>query len=502
MPFVFFPEGESDWIIAEVSFPLGTPSSVTEEAVAHLERTAFDLNQAYPEFTARNGPLVTNLFALVGMIPRRDWKPEEIGNHVGQVWIEIAPSEKRLQLSTAAVLNRWRGAAGGIPGVEQLSFSTLEGGPAGNAIEIQLSGKDFEQLKAAAADLKAEIRTYPGTYDVSDNFKPGKAERRLLAREGARPLGVTMRDIARQVRQAFYGEEAVRIQRGRDDLKVMVRYDDRDRRSLAGLDEMRIRTLDGREVPIEEVAEVRSGWAYATVNRVDRKRTITVVSDVDESRANASRIVAGLKSKFLPGLKSRYPGIAIDLEGQEKRTQESLDSLKSGYVLALMGIFVILASQFRSYAQPLIIMTAIPFGLVGAILGHLIMGLGITMISIFGIVALSGIVVNDALVLIDFINQRVRGGMELVPAVLGAGKGRFRAVMLTTITTIGGLLPLLLERSFQAQFLIPMAVSISFGLLVATFLVLIYVPALYVIVADVMALLRRKAGAEGEEHGV
>jgi multidrug efflux pump subunit AcrB len=491
VPFVFFPEGESDWIIAEVSFPLGTPAGVTAEAIAHLEGTAFDLNEAYPEFTTRNGPLVTNIFAQVGVIPRRDWKPEEIGNHVGQVWIEIAPSEKRLALSTATILNRWRGGAGEISGVEQLSFSTLEGGPAGNPIEIQLSGRDFEQLKAAAAELKAEIRTYPGTYDVSDNFKPGKTERRLLAREGARPLGVTMRDIARQVRQAFYGEEAVRIQRGRDDLKVMVRYDDHDRRSLSGLDEMRIRTADGREVPIEEVAEVRSGRAYATVNRVDRKRTITVVSDVDESRANASRIVAGLKEKFLPGLKSRYPGITIDLEGQEKRTQESLDSLKSGYVLALMGIFVILASQFRSYVQPLIIMAAIPFGLVGAVLGHLVMGLGITMISIFGIVALSGIVVNDALVLIDFANQRVRGGMGLIPAVLDAGKGRFRAVMLTTITTIGGLLPLLLERSFQAQFLIPMAVSISFGLVVATALVLIYVPALYVIAADAIAFSKR-----------
>jgi multidrug efflux pump subunit AcrB len=492
VPFVFFPEGESDWIVAEVSFPLGTPHAITEAAVSRLEQGAFGLNQEYAKTMKASGPLVRNIFALVGAIPRRDWKPEEIGNHVGQVWIEIAPSEKRPAIPTAAVLNRWRSRAGDMPGVDQLTFSTLEGGPAGNAIEIQLTGKDFALLTQAAADLKTEIRTYPGTFDVADNFKPGKIERKLEARDGARALGVTMRDIARQVRQAFYGEEAVRIQRGRDDVKVMVRYDDRERRSLAGLDELRIRTPDGHEVPIEEAAEIRAGRAYSLVNRIDRKRSVTVIADVDESRANASRIVTDLKAGFLPALAKRYPGTTIDLEGQEKRTAESMDSLKSGYVLALMGIFVILASQFRSYVQALIIMAAIPFGLVGAVIGHLVMGLDITMVSIFGIVALSGIVVNDSLVLIDFINQRVRSGMDRRAAVLQAGARRFRAVILTTVTTIGGLLPLLLERSFQAQFLIPMAVSISFGLLVATALTLICVPAFYLIIDDMQLFFRRE----------
>jgi multidrug efflux pump subunit AcrB len=491
VPFVFFPEGESDWIIAEVSFPLGSPVAVTEEAVGRLEKSAFALDGEHPEFTARNGPLVRNAFSLVGLIPRRDWKPEEVGNHVGQVWIEIAPSEVRKGLSTSSVLSGWRRRAGEIPGVEQLTYYTIEGGPAGNDIEIQLSGKDFGQLQQAAAELKSEIRTYPGTYDVSDNFKPGKPERKIRVKEGARSLGVTMRELARQVRQAFYGDEALRIQRGRDDVKVMVRYADRDRRSLAGIEDMRIRTALGREVPIEEVAAIQSGRAYSTVNRVDRKRTITVVAAVDETRANASRIVSDLKADFLPGLVERHPGLRFDLEGQEKRTQESLDSLKTGFILALMGIFVILASQFRSYVQPVIIMTAIPFGLIGAILGHLAMGIEITMISIFGIVALSGIVVNDSLVLIDFINQKVRDGAGVEEAVLASGRQRFRAVMLTTLTTIGGLLPLLLERSFQAQFLIPMAVSISFGLLAATALTLLYVPALYVIVDDVQSFFRR-----------
>jgi len=218
---------------------------------------------------------------------------------------------------------------------------------------------------------------------------------------------------------------------------------------------------------------------------VDRKRTITVISDIDLTIANASVITGELKANFLPALAERYPGIVYDFEGQEKRTSESLDSIKSGYLLAMMGIFLLLASQFRSYIQPVIIMMAIPFGLIGAILGHLIMGMEFTIVSVFGIVALSGIVVNDSLILIDFINRALRNGVDVNKAVIESGKARFRPVLLTSVTTIAGLFPLLLERSFQAQFLIPMAVSICFGLLVATVLTLLYVPALYLIVVDV-----------------
>ncbi|MBL7207000.1 MAG: efflux RND transporter permease subunit [Desulfobacterales bacterium] len=485
VPFVFFPNGESDWIIAEVGYPLGTPYKVTEGAIEHLEQQAFKLNGYFGNRSGDNGDLVINTFALVGMIPRRDWKPGETGGHCGEVWIELVPSEKRRDLSVNMVLNKWRGLTGEIPGLETLTFTTLEGGPGGNPIEIQLIGADFKQLRQAADELKAEIRTYPGTFDIMDNFKPGKEEKQVKIKEGARSLGVTMSNIARQLRQAFYGDEALRIQRGRDDLKVMVRYAESDRRSISGIEDMRIRTIDGQEIPIEEVADITYGRAYSVIRRVDRKRVITVISNLDESIANASKIVADINKDFLPKLIERYPGLEYDLEGQEKRTRESLGSLKNGYVLALMGIFLLLASQFRSYIQPVIIMMAIPFGLIGAIAGHLIMGLQITMISIFGIVALSGIVVNDSLILIDFINRAARNGAEIETAVVESGKVRFRPVLLTSITTIAGLLPLLLERSFQAQFLIPMAVSISFGLLVATVLTLLYVPALYLIVRDV-----------------
>jgi multidrug efflux pump subunit AcrB len=493
VPFVFFPKGESDWIVAEVAYPLGTPFKLTEETIEQLEKGSFQLNAAFPDFSKANGRLVKNTFSIVGAIPRRDWKPPEYGGHVGQVWLELASTETRGNISTHAILGKWRDLIGEIPGVDRFTFATLEGGPAGNPIEIQFSGHDFDQLKLAAAELKAEIATYPGTFDISDNFKPGKYEKKIRIREGSRSLGITMRDLARQVRQAFYGEEALHIQRNRDDVKVMVRYANKERTSLAGIEEMRIRTSDGREIPIEEVADITPGRAYSVINRVDRKRTITVISDIDETIANASVIVADLKANFLPALMERYPGLNYDFEGQEKRTRESLDSIKSGYMLAMMGIFLLLASQFRSYIQPIVIMMAIPFGLIGAILGHLVMRMDFTMVSIFGIVALSGIVVNDSLILIDFINRAVCEGTDVDHAVVESGKARFRPVMLTSVTTIAGLFPLLLERSFQAQFIIPMAVSICFGLLAATILTLLYVPALYLIVQDVINLFTGKA---------
>ncbi len=499
--FVFFPKGESDWIVAEIVYPLGTPFKLTEETVAHLEKESFKLNTVYSDFSEKNGRLVINAFSIVGAIPRRDFKPPEFGSHVGEVWLELASSEKRPNISTHAILAKWRSLIGEIPGMERLQFATLEGGPAGNPIEIQLRGQDFDQLKQAAAELKSEIATYPGTFDITDNFKPGKQEKKIRVKEGARSIGITMRDLARQVRQAFYGDEALRIQRGRDDVKVMVRYSDKERRSIAGIEDMRIRTRDGQEIPIEEVADITSGRSYSVVNRVDRKRTISVLSDLDETIANASVIVADLDSNFLPGLVERYPGLIYALEGQEKRTRESLDSIKSGYFLAMMGIFLLLASQFRSYMQPLIIMMAIPFGLIGAILGHLILGMEFTIVSIFGIVALSGIVVNDSLILIDFINRAVRSGMDVDQAVIESGRARFRPVLLTSVTTIAGLFPLLLERSFQAQFLVPMAVSLCFGLLVATILTLLYVPALYLIVEDIVNLFRgreRKTDGTGQ----
>jgi multidrug efflux pump subunit AcrB len=492
--FVLFPKTESDWMIAEVSYPLGTPVQVTENTIKGIEKAALALNRQFAPELPEGEKMVQHVLSLVGQIPPRDWKAGERGGHAGQIWVELLTSENRPRIRAEHALNQWRKEVGDVPGVERLSLSLLHGGPAGNPIEVQLIGQDFDVLKQAASDLKAEIASYPGTYDIVDNFKLGKEEKRLKARPGAGPLGISLQDIARQVRQAFYGEEALRIQRGRDDIKVMVRYAEPERRSLAGMEEMRIRTSQGDEIPLDEVAEITHGRAYSTVRRVDRKRVITVISDLDQEVANAGEIVNDLKVNFLPQLLKRYPGVSYSMEGEEKRRVESLDSLKRGFVLALMGIYLLLATQFRSYVQPVIIMMAIPFGLIGAVAGHLIMGLDLTLLSLFGLVALSGIVVNDSLILIDFINRAVRDGRPLEEAVETSGKARFRPVILTSVTTIAGLMPLMLERNFQAQFLIPMAVSITFGLLVATVLTLLLVPALYMIVKDLTGFSARLLG--------
>jgi multidrug efflux pump subunit AcrB len=488
VPFVFFPKTDSNWIVSEIIYPLGTPFETTEKTIKKIELGAFEINDFFRSRVVGEEDLIVNNFSQVGIIPRRDWKPGVYGGHCGEVWIEILSAGKRPDISASEVTAKWRELTGNILGSEQLTFSIIGGGPGGNPIEIQLKGSDLEQLEQAADELKNEIAKYPGTFDITDNFRPGKMEKRIHIKKGAESLGITMADIATQIRQAYYGDEALKIQRGKDDIKVMVRYSQKERESEASIDELRIRTRDGRQIPLNQVADIEMKRGYSTIQRVDRKRIITVISDINEDVANAREIVEDLKKEYLNGLVNRFPGVTYDLEGQAKRTEESIDSLKTGFSLAAMMIFLLLASQFRSYIQPVIIMTAIPFGLIGAIIGHYLMDLDITMISIFGIVALSGIVVNDALILIDFINSKVRKGARVFDAVIEAGQNRFRPVLLTSVTTVAGLFPLLLETSFQAQFLIPMAVSISFGLMAATILTLVFVPSLYVIVNDMVGV--------------
>ncbi|MBW1649449.1 MAG: efflux RND transporter permease subunit [Deltaproteobacteria bacterium] len=496
--FVFFPKNDGNWIIAEINYPLGSPIEKTEKTIEYIEKKAFDLNRIIKKEYKIKKDIVSNVYALAGMIPRRDWKPESFGGNCGEVWLEIIGSEQRPNINISMVLNKWRSITGEIAGIERLAFTQVAQGPAGNPIEIQLTGDNFKTLKKAANGLKLQIATYPGTFDITDNFKTGKSEKQFRLKEGAASLGVNMAHIAKQIRQAFYGEEAVRVQRGKDDVKVMVRYDQKNRRKISSIQDMQIRTSNGHSVPMESVADITSGRAYSVINRVDGKRMITVISDIDESVANANKIVSDLKADFLPNLIKKYPGIKFDLEGQAKRTKESIDSLKKGFFFALIIIFFLLASQFKSYYQPTIIMLAIPFGLIGAIAGHIIMGLPVSLLSMFGMVALSGIVVNDSLILIDFINKARRAGTGIEEAVITSGVSRFRPILLTSITTIAGLFPLLLEQSFQAQFLIPMAASISFGLLAATFLTLAYVPALYLIVEDIKKkLFPAKVSKEG-----
>ncbi len=494
VPWVIFPKPDSDYVQAKISYPLGTPVEVTDAALKKIESMVPVLNKELSGPNTGGKDIVNDAFTLVGIIVEQDLAAQtELGAHAGQIFLELLSAEKRT-IPVTEVVNRWRDLVGEIPGTDKLSFTTLTGGPGGNPIEIQLIGNDYTTLKRAAVELKAEISKYEGTFDITDNFKPGKVEIKVKAKPTARPLGITLADLARQVRQAFYGDESVRLQRGRDDVKVMVRYSEPERRTLGTIEEMRIRTAQGDAVPFDEVAEVTYGRGFSVINRIDRQRTITVVSDLDETTANSDRILNDLDQRFLPGLIKRYPDIEYSFEGQRQQSKESVESLFRGYIVAILGIYLLLATQFRSYIQPVIIMIALPFGMVGAILGHLVMDLPLTLLSLFGIVALSGIVVNDSILLIDFINRAIRSGVPLTRAVEQSGKARFRAVVLTSLTTVAGLLPLLLERSFQAQFLIPMAVSIAFGLLMATVLTLLFVPTLYVIIADIKSILMKIFG--------
>ncbi|MDQ7088710.1 MAG: efflux RND transporter permease subunit [Acidobacteriota bacterium] len=394
----------------------------------------------------------------------------------------------------------WREALDPIPDALELTFSSSLFSP-GAPIEIQLSGTEVGDLQQAATELKNALAGYPGVYDVADSFRPGKKEIRFEMLPAAESLGLTLSDVARQVRQAFYGEEAQRVQRGRYDVRVMVRYPARQRRNLGDLDRMRIRTSDGVGVPLAHVARTTVGRGYATIRRVDRARVISVTANVDDARGNAEEILAGVRGGELPEILSRHPGVRYTLEGQQREQRDTISGLTRGFIIALVAIYGLMAIPFRSYIQPVVVMTAIPFGLVGAVWGHVVMGMNLTILSAFGAVALTGVVVNDSLVMVDYVNRRRREGLSLHQAVRTAGVARFRPILLTSLTTFAGLTPLLLEKSMQAQFLIPMAISLGFGVIFATFVTLILVPATYLILEDIRAGLGFPSSADyGEQH--
>ncbi|MCK4628481.1 MAG: efflux RND transporter permease subunit, partial [Sedimentisphaerales bacterium] len=320
-------------------------------------------------------------------------------------------------------------------------------------------------------------------------FETGKLELKLSLKDEGRVLGLTLSDLARQVRHGFYGYEVQRVQRGRDDIRVMVRYPQEQRRSLADIENMRIRLADGVEVPFLTVAQVQQGRDYATINRAERRRVVSVTADVDETIANAGEINQDLMKDVLPQLKQEYPGLTYDFQGEQKEKSDSMRTLSYNATVALLAIFALLAIQFRSYIQPIIIMSAIPFGLIGAVLGHIIMGYNLTMLSLFGIVALTGVVVNDSLILVDLINRQRRSGGILADVVRDSAVRRFRPIILTTLTTFLGLTPMILEKSLQAKILIPMAISLGFGIIFATAITLVLVPVLYMILEDTKKLI-------------
>ena len=519
--FHFFPSIEADFMAASLTMPQGTPVESTSEAVEKLEEGAARLRERLRRETGMD--YFRHVSAAVGDQPMMSrgggpMGPMEVASaaNLGEVTVELAPAETRSYTSEQLGL-MWREATDPIPEAVEVNFDMSLMTP-GDDVDVQLAGPDIEQLRLAADEVKRRLAAYAGVYEISDSFRAGKVEMQLGIKPAAETLGLTLQDLGRQVRQAFYGEEAQRIQRGRDDIRVMVRYPRDDRRSLGDLENMRIRTPSGGEVPFSQVAQVEPGRGFASIKRVDRNRAVNVTASVDPAVTSSGAVIGDLQTRILPEVLAGYPGVFYTFEGAQAEQVEAVGGLQWGFLLAVLMIFALLAVPLRSYVQPLIIMAAIPFGLVGAIWGHMVMRLDVTMMSMFGLVALTGVVVNDSLVMVDFINRarkvhtdvghRVRqaggqprdhhafesAGLQL--AIREAGSNRFRPILLTSLTTFFGLAPLMLERSMQAAFLVPMAVSLAFGVLFATFITLILVPTAYLILDDVQRTLRRMFGGE------
>lgn len=510
--FSLLPKVESDNVWASLSMPMGTSVEQTREVVARIEDAAMRIEERIETERRENSnhsvweklkmkvglgneneplqPMFVHMSTDIGQQPftRGDAggppTSSDSGSHAAEINIQLLKGEYRdSEYSSEKIAGMWREEVGQVPGVSSLTFtSSLFHG--GTAIYVEMSHRDFEVLLAAVEEMKQVLAEYSGVYDISDTFEAGKLELKLSLTNSGRMLGLTWEDLARQVRQGFYGDEVQRVQRGRDDIRVMVRYPEDERTSLADVENMRIRLKDGTEIPFREVATVHLGRGYAAINRTDRRRVVSVTADVDQSVTTSNEVVADLKHKVLPALSEKYPGLSYDFEGEQRDQQDVAKSLGTSAIIAMMAIFGLLAVQFRSYMQPAIIMSAIPFGLVGALVGHIVMGFQLSILSVFGIVALTGIVVNDSLIMIDLINRERAEGIALKQVIRDSVTRRFRPILLTTLTTFCGLMPMMLEKSLQARFLIPMAVSLAFGVLFATIITLILVPALYMILED------------------
>ncbi len=486
--FIFFPRVQSEVARATLTMPPGTPYETTQAAVDRIARVADSMREKYVD------PVTGESAIMDIMATSGSQGGEGAGqSNIGLVAFEIVkPEERKVDVTSSDLVREWRKRIGPVPGAKELNFRA-EIGQGGSPVDVQLSGPDFDDMRTVAESVKERLRGYPGVYDIADNFEEGKEEIRLRMQPAAELLGLTLDDLARQVREAFHGFEVQRVQRGRDEVRVFVRYPESERRKLETLESMRIRTPAGVEVPFSEVARAEFGRGFADIRRVDRARTINVTADFNKESADAEAIKRDLAA-HLERMTATYPRVQYSLEGEAREQRESFTSIGFGILFVLFVIYALLAIPFKSYLQPLIVMSVIPFGVAGAMLGHMMMGMSLTIMSIMGMLALGGVVVNDSLVLVDFVNRRRREGTPLAEAVYASGLARLRPVLLTSLTTFAGLTPLLLEKSTQAQFLIPMAVSLGFGVLFATVITLLLVPVNYLILEDLRRWLGMGSG--------
>ncbi|RME39657.1 MAG: efflux RND transporter permease subunit [Planctomycetota bacterium] len=470
VPFVFLQKIDSETILASVRMQIGAPVSATLKAIEGIEGAAMKL------------PELRSIYTLSGLRLSDDGTSVSIQSHLGQGFIELVESTARNRTSDE-IVQALRRATADLPGVEKLTFRALDGGPGGAAIHLEIRGENLDDLIAVSEEIKSRLRGFTGVFDVVDDFDAGRPEVQIELLESARALGLTTESLATQVRSAFYGFEAQKIQRGKEDIRVMVRYPPEFRRHIYDIESMYVATPAGKLVPFTEVARLKEGTGFSSIRRVNQRRTITVTADVDQNVTNATQIMNELATHF-PDIQRRYPGVELEYGGQRLETARAFGSLRHSFFIALALIYVILAALFKNYSQPIIVMAVIPFGMIGVVVGHWAMGYPLTILSMIGTVALTGIVVNDSMVLVTFINRRVREGHPVIESIIEGGKSRLRPILLTSATTVLGIAPLLLEQSFQARFLIPMGIAIASGLIFATVLTLVAIPALYLIQLD------------------
>ena len=484
LKFSFFPAVEDDLAIATIEYPSGTPIDITRRGYTKLEEAAKILeDQLEEEFPDQ--AIIKNRLSTIGyqpMLTKTSRGPGNldalfVGPNMAEVALELAPSENRT-ISTEEVVRKWRNIMPDVPGIKELSFKS-DLFSSGDPINIQLSSKYMDDLISAKEELKTQLVRFPGVFDVNDTYNIGKEEISINLLPAAKNYGVSMMMVASQVRQAFYGLEVQTVQRGRNELKVILQYPENDRSSVADLENMMILTPTGSTIPVRQIAQLELGEGIASIERKNRKRSINVTADVDLSITNGNEVIATVMTTIMPKILQKHNSIAYSLEGEQQEQGDNLRSLGKNFLLAMIVVYMLLAIPFKSYFQPLVVMSSIPFGITGAVLGHLFLGLNLSVLSMMGIVALTGVVVNDSLVMVDFINRYRSEGNSIKDAVLEAGPRRFRPIFLTSLTTFVGLIPLILEKSTQAKFMIPMAVSLSFGVLFATAITLLLVPVSY-----------------------
>jgi len=487
VPFIFFEASDSETIIANLRMPVGTPLERTNDVLQKIEEVALEM------------PEIDSVFAIAGFAGSSDGAEQSVSAHLGQMYMELKPVEQRDRTSEqirAAI----REGLGPVPGIESLRLEDIQGGPEGPPLTITVTGRSESQIARVVEDVKAILDDFEGVYDVADDAGVGQRELRVTLRDGASELGFTPENVARQVRGMVYGLEAYTFPGTREDVDVRVTMPDRVRRSLAAIERQHVFTPAGVPVPLIEVARLEETAGHATVKRLDGRRAVTVTADANTKVANPEEVMAAMRPQ-LEDLEQANPGVQLLERGRQKEFQDGMRTLPLGMLVAAGLIFVVLAWLFQSYSQPLVVMAAIPFATIGMIWGHWLMGFPMTFLSLIGFIALTGIVVNDSLIYVQFYNEKRNEGMPVREAVVDAGRARIRAIILTTLTTVLGLSPLMLEQSFQARFLIPMAITISFGLISATGIILLILPSMLVIADDVRRVWRalwRGRWEEGE----